>query len=556
MFDSFNNLSSNFNNNLTGLYDIEHNENKTSSSKIFDNCGKDELQDFEYLSSESESGSFFQGTISSTSLKDNELLKSFIYGILHCTKCMIPCSIIFNDNFTISFECGCSFIKYISIKEFMNDYIKKGYYQKEEYSLHCMFHFEQKIFIKYCIDCEHDICEECMNMEYPLQSNNKTTSKKKHDNHTFINYDQIKEKFNIINELIQKYERGVYYNNIKDVKKEKIQNVFKVINCIIETFEKYKCYNLYKSIENAEIFLKKINDINFIFDDKDYPLINLLKITTDKEFAENINNFSENIISIHLTQIENKIDLSLFQNKKFLHLKDLTLISDKFKEDKEDIYSLSSSEFPVLEILSLGDNNFGNKIIDVLDKLNLPKLIFLNLYSNNITDIKLFDVIKKFEKLKHLFVGENPFKIEENPKEFYEFPKSMEEFGMTGNLEGKRCAFIKRLDISNLKIFYISRNKIGNLSYIENIKFKRLEKFYSMRNDIKDIYEILKIQGKENLKSIDLRDNNINNFKELINIIDKFPNLERIVVSGNEGINEAQIKKMKNQIGRELDIII
>ena len=112
--------------------------------------------------------------------------------------------------------------------------------------------------------------------------------------------------------------------------------------------------------------MKKINDINFIFDDKDYPLINLLKITTDKEFAENINNFSENIISIHLTQIENKIDLSLFQNKKFLHLKDLTLISDKFKEDKEDIYSLSSSEFPVLEILSLGDNNFGNKIIDVV----------------------------------------------------------------------------------------------------------------------------------------------------------------------------------------------
>ena len=397
-----------------------------------------------------------------------------------------------------------------------------------------------------------------MDMEYRLQSN-KTTSKKKHDNRTFINHDQITEKFNVINELIQKYERGVYYNNIKDVnKKEKIQNVFKVINCIIETFEKYKCYNLYKSIQNAEIFLKKINDINFIFDDKDYPLINLKKITTDKEFAKNINNFSENIISIHLTQIENKIDLSLFQNKKFLHLKYLTLISDKFKED---IYSLSSSEFPVLEILSLGDNNFGNKIIDVLDKLNLPKLIFLNLYSNNITDIKLFDVIKKkFEKLKHLFVGENPFEIEENPKEFYEFPESMEEFGMTGNLEEEKCAFIKRLDISNLKIFYISRNKIGNLSYIENIKFKRLEKFYSMRNDIKDIYEILKIQGKENLKSIDLRDNNINNLNELINIIGEFQNLERIVVSGNKGINEAQVKKMKNQIkkihGRELDIII
>ena len=130
----------------------------------------------------------------------------------------------------------------------------------------------------------------------------------------------------------------------------------------------------------------------------------------------------------------------------------MTLISDKFKED---IYSLSSSEFPVLEILNLDDNNFGNKIIDVLDKLNLPKLIFLNLYSNNITDIKLFDVIKKFEKLKLLFVGENPFKIEENLKKFYKFPESMEEFGMTGNLEEEKCAFIKRLDISNLKYFIL-----------------------------------------------------------------------------------------------------
>ena len=53
MIDLFNNLSSNSNNNLTGLFNIEHNQNKTSSSKIFDNCGKDEFQDFEYLSSES-----------------------------------------------------------------------------------------------------------------------------------------------------------------------------------------------------------------------------------------------------------------------------------------------------------------------------------------------------------------------------------------------------------------------------------------------------------------------------------------------------------------------
>ena len=63
---------------------------------------------------------------------------------------------------------------------------------------------------------------------------------------------------------------------------------------------------------------------------------------------------------------------------------------------------------------------------------------------------------------------------------------------MTGNLEGDKCNFFKRLDISNLKVFYISRNNIDNLNYIENIKFKRLEKFYSMGNNITDIKKIMK----------------------------------------------------------------
>ena len=152
----------------------------------------------------------------------------------------------------------------------------------------------------------------------------------------------------------------------------------------------------------------------------------------------------------------------------------------------------------------------------------MPELTYLNLYSNKITDLKLFEVINKFnkfKKLKHFFEGENQFELDKNPKDFYKFPKSLEEFGMTGNLEGNKCNFIKKLDISNLKIYYISRNNIDNLSYIENIKFKRLEKFYCMGNNISDINEIKKIQGKENLKWIDLRGNKIKNFDKLIDII-------------------------------------
>ena len=131
---------------------------------------------------------------------------------------------------------------------------------------------------------------------------------------------------------------------------------------------------------------------------------------------------------------------------------------------------------------------------------------------------------------------------------------------MTGNLEGDKCNFFKKLDISNLKVFYISRNNIDNLNYIENIKFKRLEKFYSMGNNITDIKEIMKIQGKENIKIIDLRGNKINNFHELINIVSFFPNLERFVVRKNEEINKALVNEIKNKIkekyGLEFEIVI
>ena len=90
---------------------------------------------------------------------------------------------------------------------------------------------------------------------------------------------------------------------------------------------------------------------------------------------------------------------------------------------------------------------------------------------------------------------------------------------MTGNFEGDRARFVKRLGIENLKIFYFSRNKIDNLKYLENIKFKRLEEFWAISNQITNIKEIMYINGKENIKILNLKQNNINNFNEFIDII-------------------------------------
>ena len=80
-----------------------------------------------------------------------------------------------------------------------------------------------------------------------------------------------------------------------------------------------------------------------------------------------------------------------------------------------------------------------------------------------------------------------------------------------------------------------------------------------MGNNISDINEIKKIQGKENLKWIDLRGNKIKNFDKLIDIISEFPKLERFVVRNNKDIEEIQVKEKKNKIkeryGRELEIV-
>ena len=112
----------------------------------------------------------------------------------------------------------------------------------------------------------------------------------------------------------------------------------------------------------------------------------------------------------------------------------------------------------------MADNQIGNTIIDLLEKLNLPELNYLNLFLNKITSLKIFEIIQKYTKLNLFYIGENKFKIE-NPKSSYKFPLSLEEFGITGNLEGENVEFIKRLGIENLKILYISRNNISNLHF-------------------------------------------------------------------------------------------
>ena len=185
-----------------------------------------------------------------------------------------------------------------------------------------------------------------------------------------------------------------------------------------------------------------------------------------------------------------------------------------------------------------------------MEKLNIPKLEQLNLYKNKITDIKIFGLIKRYKKLLLFYIGENKF-IDDKSNDIFEFPETLEEFGLTGNFEGEDINFAKRLGIENLKIFYMSRNKITNLKSLKNINFLRLEEFWAISNKITDIKEIMNINSKEKLRIINLKQNEIINFNEIYDIIDYFPNLEILNVIGN-GIETEKIDEMKKKIKKKL----
>ena len=179
---------------------------------------------------------------------------------------------------------------------------------------------------------------------------------------------------------------------------------------------------------------------------------------------------------------------------------------------------------------------------------------YLNLFRNKLTSIKIFDVVKNFKELEAFFIGGNKFDMEEinRDKSIFIFPESVEEFGITGNFDGN-ADFVKRLNIENLKIFYISRNQIPDLKCLKNINFRRLDEFWAISNKITDIREIMNIQGKENIWKINLKQNKISNFQELFWIVNSFPNLKELGLVDN-GITQEEAEDMAKRIKIEYDM--
>ena len=509
------------------------------------NLSKEIYTEYSSKNSSNKSNSNAQSdtNLSSTTSKLDDM-----QGIIFCDKCKGPYCINIMDNLDLSIDCGCFLIKNLTIEEYMNDYKLKR--KNEQYCVHCLYHKNEKKLIYYCIDCEYDLCVECLK-EYSIQFGNKKTKYKSHENHSLIILDDIMEKFGNIKKSIEQCNTIIEGKNYNKIHKKKIINIILVIEILIELYPHNKCFNFFQSILNSEKLLEKIKN-NYNFSNHE-NLIDFKKITTENNLCK-INDFPGTIGIIKIKNSKIPIDLSIFKNIEFPCLKELILTNDGIN----DISPLSSCKFPVLEKLNLEKNNIDDNIIVFLKKINLPKLTYLNLFVNKITNLEIFEIIKKFENLKQFHIGDNKFDFNRNSKSFYEFPKSLELLGITGDFDGENAFFIEKLGIENLKTFYFSRNNISSLKYLKNIQFNKIESFWAISNNITDIKEIMNINGKETLKIINLKENKLNNFDELFDIINNFPKLEKIILNNNniseEEANEMK-KRIKDKYKKDLDIV-
>ena len=137
--------------------------------------------------------------------------------------------------------------------------------------------------------------------------------------------------------------------------------------------------------------------------------------------------------------------------------------------------------------------------------------------------------------------------------------EQLKKIGITGNFTDKTIDFVKNMIFSSkLKIMYISRNNLSSLKFLNDVNCSNLEEFWSINNNIKDYNDILLLQHKNNIKKINLKGNKIKKIDDLLNFIEKFPNLEELTLLDNPiNIEKPNYKKIIREItSKNINIII
>ena len=467
---------------------------------------------------------------------------------ISCSNCKENFSLKIHNFKYMTVECGCKLIKNCTLNEFITKYCSS-----ELINYGCKIHYEEnkpKNFIKYCKDCKVDLCQDCLNSKGLY--NNDTGKHKAHEVHDLIDLLDNKNEIEDIKNLLKSLNNED--NNKNDI------SIKNLIIALVDNYEKSPSYYAYKTIKIIKKFIMEIGSKNSenTLQSQELKIINSIQ-----SLKENIN-FSNVIYKIQVYGIATKeslYDLNIFENKGFEELKSLKMYNIKLK----DIKALSNCFLPNLKKLIIQCNELNDDCIEVIKKMNLPKIKFISFFDNKITSPEIFGAIEKFETLEKFFIGQNLFDLSklQNKNIKYNFPTNLAILGLTNNFTKETNKFIiNNLNIENIKYLYLSGDGFITLKDFEKIEFKRLEEFFIKGNKDKgfltDIKEIKFLKGKKNIEKIVLKQNKINNIEELVDIINLFPNLKLLNIEDNDiekGIIEKVIAQIKIKGFEKLKII-
>jgi len=348
-------------------------------------------------------------------------------------------------------------------------------------------------FIKTFISCINNIFEEFND----LLNSNKEISYPYRINESSIESEDNIKFLELINNMYKDLKQNIsIFNNIES--KEKILN-----SSIIEQKEE-----------------TNIADANWI---EAIEIDSSEDLKSNKEKPHTINTIKINC--------EN-FDLSIFIDMKLNFLQKLELKENKIR----DITPLKNCGFAELKYLDLEENELDNKSLDVLLELNIPGIIYLNLFNNKITSIRIFDLLEHYKTIRTFYMGKNRLDKKElmnNQKDFY-VDNNLDELGLTYIFDNETIGFIKHLNLKNIKILYLSGNNLTSLSGLKNIKFNRLDELWVKGNQICDINAIKDLPNKDIIKSINLTFNKINKINDTIfDTLKLFSKLKSINIKSN-----------------------
>ena len=330
-------------------------------------------------------------------------------------------------------------------------------------------------------------------------------------------------------------------NNIKFL--EKINNMYKDlkqnVNDLYNNESKEKILNS-SIIEQKEE--TNIADENWI---EAFEINSKGDLNKKKEKPDSINTIKINC--------ENFSDLSIFIDMKLNYLQKLELKENKIR----DITPLKNCGFAELKFLDLEENELDNKSLDILLKLNIPGIIYLSLFNNKITSIRIFEILDHYKTLRTFYMGKNKLDKKElmNNQKYFYVDNNLDEIGLTFIFDNESIGFIKYLNLQNIKILYLSGNNLTSLSALKNMEFNRLDELWVKGNEISDINVIKDLPNKKIIKSINLTFNKINKIDNTIfDTLKSFGKLKSINIKSNN-VNYKDCSKIIEKI-KEMGINI